>query len=142
MAPREILKHIVLAKVASEAGKGKYTLSLKGDTKAKSAGYGMKAYYQREAMKMIDSCKKSPGVSYWTRDTIDQNGIPCTVVCFNIRPGIVSGEPIQILFHNPRGRDRILDPYVNKGKKTRILGTPGITSCQLIIDKMNLNTRR
>ena len=94
---KEISKNIILAQVASDAGKKlEATVEIQGSRGAKDLGYGLKVNYIMTAIKLIR--KNKTQFSYWVESTPDQNSYGSVIVYFEC---ILWGEKLQVSFHTP-----------------------------------------
>ncbi len=115
---KKIIEKVILAQIASDAGKGIYDLV---DTSSKvigkevkravRQGYDVKVKYILDAIKLVNATPKC-GVNYYVINTPDQNGHDSDLVYFDIR---LNGMRYQVSFHSPVGS---FAPYYNKGRKT------------------------
>lgn len=116
-----IIKNIILAQVASDAGKGIYIIRdyippiLSKEVKtAEYFGYKRKDFYIQNAIKIINTTPRC-GINYWCRYALDQNGYGCMLVYFDIKS---NGKRHQISFHSPYNRTK-LDKFYHMGRTTR-----------------------
>lgn len=114
LTARQIARAIVMAQIASDAGKKIYDLRLRGDRGPNEIGYGLKEAMIIRALRMIDTNPKM-GFNYWCEMTPDQNGYPSILIYFDIK---ADGRRLQVSFHNPRSC-KALKKWINKGRKTR-----------------------
>lgn len=110
-----IIRAIIMAQIASDAGKGIHAIFLPGGNNPGRTGYQSKEFYELRALKMIDSTPRC-GINYWVEFTPDQNGFESVLVYFDIK---VNGKRYQVSFHNPGHQTMELWGYVNRGRKTR-----------------------
>lgn len=109
---KEIARHICLAQIASDGGKGIYRHHMAGSDMASKNGYCQKEAELLKAIRLINSVKPSKAkFSYFVKQELDQNGRTSRVVYFHHKNG---GE--QISFHCFGGRIKHL---VGKGYLTR-----------------------
>lgn len=117
----KIASLIVLAQIASDAGKGLYRLDASNlctreeIRRAENCGYSVKPEYIARAISLINSIPKGCW-RYWAIHAPDQNGNPSTIVYFECR-GI--GRTLQASFHNPKGCDKMLASSIGKGQLMR-----------------------
>ncbi len=115
-AQRQIIRAIVMAQIASDAGKGTYELHMKADRGARHLGYGLKVTAIVRALRMIDTTPMC-GVNYYVEKTLDQNRCASTIVYFDVK--VHDGVRKQLSFHTPMSLADPLQPWVGKGRKTR-----------------------
>lgn len=118
---KNILKNIILAQVASDAGKRIYDISpfspssLKREVKtAERFGYKNKDKYIQNAIKIINTTPRC-GINYWCVKTPDQNGYDSMLTYFDIK---LNGKRFQVSFHSPYNWTN-LTSYNKKGRLTR-----------------------
>lgn len=132
----KIIRAIIMAQIASDAGKGIHALHINRCGKPGKTGYKSKEEYQIQAIKLIDS-DPDCGISYYVSRHKDQNGYPSIVVYFDIV--LEEDDRYQIAFHNPPRQAIHLRSYVGHGKKiNRIHRFGGADTCARLIDEMNL----
>ena len=132
-----VIKAICKAQIASDAGKGIYTLSCKNDKNAVNTAYLSKENYILQALGVLTKSKLT-NINYWCEKTGDQNGCPSIIVYFDIK---INNERKQVSFHTPLNRaSETLLKYVSTGRKTRwdkkIGGSQD--TCRQLIEKFNL----
>ena len=110
-----IVRAIVMAQIASDAGKGIYDIHLPGGDFPGKTGYRSKEFYEIRALRMIDSSPRC-GINYWVELALDQNGYSSFIVYFDIKVG---EKRHQISFHNPAQHCFGLWDFENRGRKTR-----------------------
>lgn len=123
---REIARQVVLAQIASDAGKQTYELSVKG-TAAKAArkfGYAVKDAHIQKAIDLINK-NRLCGFIYWIEKAPDQNGYLSTVIYFKY-----NGK--QVSFHS----FGTITPW--KGAKQRWDHGSSRQNCQSLIEEFNL----
>lgn len=97
---REISRHICLAQIASDAGKGKYRLHIKGDENAVALGYPEKDKEILKAISLINSVDISTtDFRYCVTEESDQNGTTSRIVYF-----YDTKNKLQISFHTFCGK--------------------------------------
>lgn len=113
----KIIRAIIMAQIASDAGKGEYGDGgrCRGDRLAKYRGYAAKPHYIAAAIKMINTTPRC-GINYYCTTAPDQNGYPSVLVYFDIR---WEGHRYQLSFHNPPQHSGLLRQYIGKGRPTR-----------------------
>lgn len=118
---KNIIKNIILAQVASDAGKYVYTIKnytppilLKEVKAAEHFGYNRKEIYIQNAIKIINKTPRC-GINYWCIKAPDQNGYDSIITYFDIK---ANGKRFQISFHSPYNRT-LLSDMNKKGRKTR-----------------------
>ena len=132
-----VIKAICKAQIASDAGKGIYTLSCKNDKNAVNTAYLSKENYILQALGVLTKSKIT-NINYWCEKTGDQNGCPSIIVYFDIK---INNERKQVSFHTPLNRaSETLLKYVSTGRKTRwdkkIGGSQD--TCRQLIEEFNL----
>ena len=112
---KEIARNVVLAQVASDAGKKIETdIQIKGSHGARDLGYGLKVNYIMTALKLIR--KNKTQFSYWAEESPDQNGYGSVIVYFEFP---LWGEMLQVSFHTPESLvPREMWKLVNTGRPT------------------------
>lgn len=112
---RRIARLLVLAQIASDAGKGYYDniLSSKDATNARRKGYSIKPLYLAKALTLMDSIPQGR-IHYYVEACPDQNGYTSTLVTFDIK---LNDCRYQMSFHNP-GKPESLRQWIGKGRKT------------------------
>lgn len=112
---KAIIRAIVMAQIASDAGKGIHEIFLPGGDFPGETKYRYKEFYQLRALKMIDAAPRCC-INYWCDIAPDQNGFESVLVYFDIKVG---GTRFQVSFHNPGNQALGLWAYVHHGRKTR-----------------------
>ena len=134
---KEISKNIVLAQVASDAGKKiEDTVEIKGSRGARDLGYGIKINYILTALKLIRRNKTQ--FSYWAEESPDQNGYGSVIVYFEFP---LWGEMLQVSFHTPESLvPREMWKLVNTGRYTEWNGVIGGSRacCEKLKEVFNL----
>ena len=117
---KNIIKNIILAQIASDAGKGYYDVANtsfpiigKEVRKAKHFGYEIKDKYIRNAIELINTTPRCR-VNYWCVKAPDQNGYDSIIAYFDIK----GDKRYQISFHSPWDRTP-LKGYLSHGRPTR-----------------------
>ena len=114
-----VLRLIILAQTASDAGKGYYNLYGPGVGKDQSAvrkGYDLKLVYILRAIRQLRTGKPSRYINYW----VD----PDTMITYfdvRIEDGNGIGHRFQISFHTPEyvpGYEELIK-YAGSGRRTR-----------------------
>lgn len=131
---KQIVRAIVMAQVASDAGKHVHNVHLHRDHHPHAEGYKSKDFYILRAVRMIDSAPPC-GINYRAEEAPDQNGYNSVLIYFDIR---YNGERYQVSFHNPPTAE--LKKICGKGRKTRWTGEIGGSrrACQDLIQLLNL----
>ena len=120
----QILRHIALAQICSDSGKGirpeGSLRDLSGSLMAYRNGYDEKVNHIVSAIKLINKIPPC-GILYRAEKALDQNGYESILVYFNISKNVVPfiNKRHQVSFHTPYGKAKELFPYINKGGKTR-----------------------
>ena len=132
-----VIKAICKAQIASDAGKGIYTLSCKNDKNAVNTAYLSKENYILQALGVLTKSEVT-NINYWCEKAGDQNGYPSIIVYFDIK---INNERKQVSFHTPLNRaSENLLKYVSTGRKTRwdkkIGGSQD--TCRQLIEEFNL----
>lgn len=112
---KAIIRAIIMAQVASDAGKRQHLVYLPGAQYAASGKYRTKSFYELRALKMITTSPRCC-INYRCELAPDQNGYPSVLIYFDIR---VDGARYQVSFHNPSRKASDLMPFVGTGRKTR-----------------------
>lgn len=125
-----IIKNIILAQVASDAGKGIYELykktppSLKKEVKtAEHFKYRRKDVYIQNAIKIINTTPRC-GINYWCIKALDQNGYPSVITYFDIK---VNEQRYQVSFHSPYNKTLLSDRVLKVGSQGGMLVTVDTT---------------
>ena len=120
---RQIARAIVMAQLASDAGKrgGMWDKWESQETPVSCKGaavlrYGLKPTEIIRALRMIDSSTETVW-RYYVEQVPDQNGYPSVLVYFETKD--VDGKRLQISFHSPLGKAGKLTRWIGKGRKTR-----------------------
>ena len=119
---RYVLREIVLAQAASDAGKNIDTYELNGAGNVRATTrfrYGRK---NEHIVNAIVALTKMPrcGINWYAERTPDQNGYPSILVYFDIARNTVENcERLQISFHSPLQQAGELAKFAGKGRKTR-----------------------
>lgn len=131
-----IAREIVLAQIASDAGKYCYNkrVVVDGDTKTRHRGYASKAYHQIRAINMI--CSNKTNFKFYVEAKRDQNGYASTLVYFSYKNG---DTRMQISFHNP-WRCEEIKPYIGKGTVMRWDRKSSIETAKELVKIFNLHT--
>ena len=112
---RQAILNIILAQIASDAGKGIFDISIKDKRcdLAKIKAYDIKDRFILDAIKIIDSNPRC-GVNYFVESTPDQNGYQSMLVYFDIN---FYGCRFQVSFHSPADKTSLKN-LSQKGRKT------------------------
>ncbi len=117
----EIARSIILAQIASDSGKGIYTIQMHNENenaadKSVLFSYSIKEFHILRAIDKIN-CSKKCNFNYWVEQSPDQNGYDSIIVYFDIK---LMGKRKQVSFHTPLNKSsKKLRSFVNKGRKTR-----------------------
>lgn len=124
-AEKRIARYLILAQIASDAGKGIHRLHIEGDEKAHKFGYTLK---ERYILKAIEIVRKIPNrfYSFFIEERPDQNGYASIIVLFSWK---IHGKRSQCSFHTPLGRaSKNLRSMICSGRKEHWVGKGRQTS--------------
>lgn len=118
---KNIIKNIILAQIASDAGKGIYNKEffspslIKKEVKtAWRLGYAVKDKYILNAIKIISTTPRC-GINFWCVKAPDQNDYDSIITYFDIK---TNEKRYQVSFHSPYNRTHI-KALQKKGRPTR-----------------------
>lgn len=129
---KTIARHIILAQIASDAGKGKHRLFIKGDVSCHEEGYKKKDDHIKQAILLIN--KYNTYFRYYIVKAPDQKGHISKIIYFTYKN---NGMRLQVSFHSFDGG--FIKESIGKGMIQHWDKGSSVGSCKLLIKELDLN---
>ena len=142
---REIARNIILAQIASDAGKNVHLISIVGSTRAERRGYEVKDIYIEKAIRLLDNTK-SGVFKYFIEKAPDQKENLSILVYFTAK---IEKFSFQVSFHIPyKKTSKFLRAKARRNHKThwnwedsnKSRWTDSRTACRVMASYFNLLT--